>query len=54
MNGIAVLIVIAEIGKLFGLGEYTQIGGELAVNVAIAGVTVVLCFALKIRIPLYL
>ena len=47
MNGIAVLIVIAEIGKLFGLGEYTQIGGELAVNVAIAGVTVVLCFALK-------
>lgn len=47
MNGIAVLIVIAEVGKLFGLGDYTQIGGELAVNVAIAGVTVVLCFVLK-------
>ena len=47
MNGIAVLIVIAEIGKLFGLGEYTVIQGDLMANVAIAGVTLALCFAFK-------
>lgn len=47
MNGIAVLIVIAEVGKLFGLGDYTQIDGDVTYNVAIAGVTLALSFALK-------
>ncbi|MCP4805167.1 MAG: SulP family inorganic anion transporter [Proteobacteria bacterium] len=47
MNGIAVLILIAEFGKLFGLGDHTAIGGELMLNVAIAGVTLALCFVFK-------
>ncbi len=50
MNGIAVLIWIAEVKKIFGLGGSARIGGELAINIGIALVTVVLCFTLPLLV----
>jgi SulP family sulfate permease len=44
MNGIAVLIWVAEIGKLFGVFGQTVIGGQMAFNLGVAAVTTVLCF----------
>ena len=44
MNGIAVLIWVAEIGKLFGIFGQTAIGGQAGYNVGVALITTALCF----------
>jgi SulP family sulfate permease len=54
MNGIALLIWIGEVSKLLGLGDYTQTGGQMSTNVALALVTVFLCFTLPKFIKGYL
>lgn len=46
MNGIAVLIWVAEVKKLFALGGKPVLEGGTALNAAIAGVTLALCFLL--------
>lgn len=46
MNGIALLIWLDQIRKLFGLGETQSIGGSIGLNVGIAGITLVLLFIL--------
>lgn len=44
MNGIAVLILRAEVGKLFGILGHASIGGPALINVSIALSTLALCF----------
>ena len=44
MNGIAVLIWLDQVKKLFGLGGKTAIDGELMTNVAVAGITLLAIF----------
>ena len=46
MNGIALLIWLDQIRKLFGLGNTQSIGGNTLTNVGIAGITLVLLFIL--------
>jgi SulP family sulfate permease len=49
MNGIALLIWIAEIGKLFGIFGQKAIGGQLGYNLVVAAGTTFLCF---VAVPL--
>ncbi len=55
MNGIAVLIWLDQVKKLFGLGGMEAMGGVLALNIAVASVTLVLLFVvpglLKKHVP---
>ncbi|MEZ6185677.1 MAG: SulP family inorganic anion transporter [Planctomycetota bacterium] len=46
MNGIAVLIWVGEVKKLFGLGGKSVLAGGVALNLGIALVTLALCFTL--------
>ena len=46
MDGIAVLIWVGEIKKLFGLGGSPTYTGGLGMNVAVAGITLVMLFTL--------
>jgi SulP family sulfate permease len=46
MNGIAVLIWVAEVKKLFALGDKPVLEGGIQANLLVAFITVVLCFTL--------
>jgi SulP family sulfate permease len=46
MNGIAILIWVDQVQKLFGIAGRAPFGGPVAANAAIAAVTVVLAFTL--------
>ncbi|MEE3373235.1 MAG: SulP family inorganic anion transporter [Planctomycetota bacterium] len=54
MNGIAVLIWWDQVKQLFGLGGKVAIGGELAINLAVAFCTLVLVFLVPKLVKSYL
>ena len=54
MNGIAILIWVDQVKKLFGLGGKEQIAGSLAINLSVAVCTLVLVFVVPRLVKAYL
>ena len=54
MNGIAILIWVDQVKKLFGLGGKDQIEGPLAINLGVAVCTLVLVFVVPRLVKSYL
>ncbi len=44
MNGIAILIIISQIGKLFGINNFSRIEGDMFVNLSIVILTLAIIF----------